>query len=615
MADINRNDIGSVDELKRSFERLGQPIPEILNAIGNMYDESEKLNNAFLQGRTRLDEMNDAISKSAAGVIRLNGNAGDVRETLTQIAEGSRRNVIATEEQVSKIYAATQILGGTSSRLVENFANVGYEVSQIGTNLEDSISYIQSVGLNAKDVMGDVTDNMEKMNRFNFEGGVQGLAKMAAQASMVRLDMSATLGFAEDLYKPERAIEVSAAFQRLGIAVGQLADPFALMNASINDPGALQDSLINATKQFTYFDEKTKSFRISPQGILTLKEMATETGISFEQLSKTALAAADLDKRISNINPSLQFDKEEDKQLLANMATMKDGEYVVQIKDDKGAIEYKKLGDITADEFKELRKKQEEAPKTLEEIQISQLDVQKNIEAGINALVAKGTYGIAGASIIRGNITGAERITRAVTSSVDKNVPESAIITKSINDVVQKMSELFTTKDLGKISNKDFASKLTKLENEIKDKSISLGEKGFDTLKNILRDTNEKITGKSGIEKEFKEYATEILSTLGVPEKSSNTSKIVGTKTTEPIDNSRFFGGKSFGGTSQKTGGVLPIDITVNVSNNYKESNNNDSELEVKRKKQLKEYIESPEFARELTQIIDKQNKKLERTK
>jgi hypothetical protein len=615
MADINRNDIGSVDELKRSFERLGQPIPEILNAIGNMYDESEKLNNAFLQGRTRLDEMNDAISKSAAGVIRLNGNAGDVRETLTQIAEGSRRNVIATEEQVSKIYAATQILGGTSSRLVENFANVGYEVSQIGTNLEDSISYIQSVGLNAKDVMGDVTDNMEKMNRFNFEGGVQGLAKMAAQASMVRLDMSATLGFAEDLYKPERAIEVSAAFQRLGIAVGQLADPFALMNASINDPGALQDSLINATKQFTYFDEKTKSFRISPQGILTLKEMATETGISFEQLSKTALAAADLDKRISNINPSLQFDKEEDKQLLANMATMKDGEYVVQIKDDKGAIEYKKLGDITADEFKELRKKQEEAPKTLEEIQISQLDVQKNIEAGINALVAKGTYGIAGASIIRGNITGAERITRAVTSSVDKNVPESAIITKSINDVVKKMSELFTTKDLGKISNKDFASKLTKLENEIKDKSISLGEKGFDTLKNILRDTNEKITGKSGIEKEFKEYATEILSTLGVPEKSSNTSKIVGTKTTEPIDNSRFFGGKSFGGTSQKTGGVLPIDIAVNISNNYKESNNNDSELEVKRKKQLKEYIESPEFARELTQIIDKQNKKLERTK
>jgi hypothetical protein len=29
----------------------------------------------------------------------------------------------------------------------------------------------------------------------------------------------------------------------LGVAAGNLVDPFALMNASINDPGALQDSL------------------------------------------------------------------------------------------------------------------------------------------------------------------------------------------------------------------------------------------------------------------------------------------------------------------------------------------------------------------------------------
>jgi hypothetical protein len=229
------------------------------------------------------------------------------------------------------------------------------------------------------------------------------------------------------------------------------------------------------------------------------------------------------------------------------MATMKGGEYVVQIKDDKGAIEYKKLGDITADEFKELRKKQEEAPKTLEEIQISQLDVMKNVEAGINALVAKGTYGIAGSSIIRGNITGAERIVSSVAKSVDKNVPESYKITKSVNEVVEKMSELFTTKDLGKISNKDFAIKLTALENEIKNKANTLGEKGFDALKNILRDTDKQITGKSGIELAFKKYTSEILgATNSELKKSSSTSKITGTKKIEPISKTSIFGTRSF---------------------------------------------------------------------
>ena len=363
--DDNIND--SYDELKKTLESLGSPIDKILTAIGDMYDGADKLNGAFVQGRTRLDEMADSVSKAAAGVIRLGGDISDVNNTIIGIASASRRNVIATEEQVSKLYAASTILGTTSKELVENFAEVGYETSQIGVNLESSIEYIQSVGLNAKEVMGDVQNNMSIMNKFNFTDGVVGLSKMAAQASMLRFDMSSTAGFAEKVLTPEGAINTAAALQRLGVAVGQLGDPFALMNDAINDPGALQDSLIKATKQFTQFDEKTKSFKINPQGMLTLREMATETGISYDQLTKSALAAADLDKRLSAISPSLDFETEEDKQFLANMATMsKDGDYVVKLKNDEtGIIETKKLGEITQGEMEKLREQQENAPKTL----------------------------------------------------------------------------------------------------------------------------------------------------------------------------------------------------------------------------------------------------------
>lgn len=59
---------------------------------------------------------------------------------------------------------------------------------QIGVNLEGSIQYIQSLGLNAKDVMGDVNTNMRNMN-VQFADGVVGLAKMAHKLSMLRFDM------------------------------------------------------------------------------------------------------------------------------------------------------------------------------------------------------------------------------------------------------------------------------------------------------------------------------------------------------------------------------------------------------------------------------------------
>jgi hypothetical protein len=186
--------------------------------------------------------------------------------------------------------------------------------------------------------MEDVTGSMGQMNRFQFEGGVKGLAKMAAQASMLRFDMQQTFNLAERVLDPEGAIDVAAAFQRLGVSAGNLADPFALMNQSINDPSGLQNSLADVAKQFTYFDEKTKTFKINPQGVLTLKEMEQQTGVSAREMSKMGLAAAELDQRLSSINAAgLKIGSEEDKQYLANIAKMGEGgQYEVKLTDEDG---------------------------------------------------------------------------------------------------------------------------------------------------------------------------------------------------------------------------------------------------------------------------------------
>jgi hypothetical protein len=611
MATNNPEDKGSFEELKKSAENLLSPVEQILDAIGKMYDEADSLNNAFLQGRTRLDEMNDAIAKASAGVIRLGGDVSDVSRTMAAIAEGSRRNVLATEEQVSKLYAASTILGKGADSLVESFANVGYETSQIGPNLEDSITYVQSIGLNAKTVVKDVADNMELMNRFNFSNGVQGITKMAAQASMLRFDMQNTANFADKVMSPEGAIEAAAGFQRLGVSIGGLVDPFKLMNDSINDPGALQDSIIKATKQFTEFDEKTKSFKINPQGILMLKELSDVTGISSKELAKTALAAADLDKRLSKISPSLQFEKEEDRQFLANMATMgKEGEYIVQIKDDEtGIVEQKKLSDITQTEFEKLRDQQSRAPKTLEDIQTSQLDVLKNIQRSLDAAIARGTFGVAGSAFVRGNLVGAERITRAGTSALDKNLPDTASITSSVDKTMSKISELFTQKGQGKISDADFTKRLGNLEEDIMKKVGVYGEKGMELVKNIAQETSKNVKGTSGIENLYKKYLTTELGGDSLTTKMSSATK-VNKNQIEPLSRDRFFGTSptvtdsvsntktiqsnaqvDFGGTI-----TIKVDAPAGVS-----------------EQQFKTFFESEEFKKKIYEYYNQKAKELER--
>lgn len=410
------------DDKKSSIEQLKEDILAQLKVDAKTFIDSSdalaqysnEVNNLFTQGRQRMLELQTSLADTTPAVARLGGGIGDVANIIGKVAEESRRNVIASTEEVEKLYAAQQVLGLGADTLTKAFLDVGAGLETVGETLENSIEYIQSIGGNAKTVMRDVTNNMEQMNRYQFEGGVMGLTKMAAQASMLRFDMSQTFQLAEKVLSPEGAIETAAAFQRLGVAAGNLADPFALMNASINDPGALQDSLVDVAKQFTYFDEKTKTFKINPQGVLTLKEMQQQTGVSAAEMSKLGLAAAELDERISQISPSIKFENEEDKQYLANIGAMgKGGEYEVKIRNDEGVEQTRKLSELTQQEFNNLIKEQKERPKDLEDIARSQMSTSKLILNDVSAIRAKIVGGVVSAGQV---LEGREKVREGVTT-------------------------------------------------------------------------------------------------------------------------------------------------------------------------------------------------------
>lgn len=382
---------GFLEELKKLGE-VGS-LDSYIDAFSTLGAQATNLNQAFLQNRARIVEMQQAIADSVPAVARLGGKVEEVTQTISEIAEATNRNVIANTESVEKLFAASQVLGQSAGFITGKFADVGVTFEKIPKLLEESIYYVQSIGGNAGEVMQTVLQNTEELSRFQFEEGVKGLTKMAAQASMLRFNMSETFRLADDLLSPDKAVEVASAFQRLGVAAGTLVDPFQLMNQSINDPSGLQDSLADVARQFTYFDEKTKSFKINRQGVLTLREMEKEAGLSSGSLSKMGLAAAELDARLSEVSMAgLKFENEEDKQYLANIARMgKGGSYEVKLKD--GTV--KDLKSLNQEEFNSLIEEQKKGPQTLEEISRSQLNFDEMMAADIRAIRDKIVYGVA----------------------------------------------------------------------------------------------------------------------------------------------------------------------------------------------------------------------------
>lgn len=379
------------EKIKKSVTDLGS-----LNAYVQAYEilgaQATNLNQAFTQNRARIVEMQQSIANAIPSITRLGGSVEDVTNTISSIASASNRNVIANTESVEKLFAASKVLSTSVENITDRFADIGVSFENIPSMLEESIYYVQSIGGNAQEVMGQVLSNTEQLNRFQFDGGVKGLTKMAAQASMLRFDMNETFRLADKVLDPDKAVEVASAFQRLGVSAGNLVDPFQLMNQSINDPSGLQTSLADVAKQFTYFDEKTKSFKINPQGVLTLKQMEEQVGLSEGSLSKMGLAAAEVNARLSEVSMAgLKFENEEDKQYLANIAKLgKGGKYEVQLSDGTK----KELRELSQDELNNLIDEQKKGPQTLEEITRSQLNLSELVANDVKAIRDKVVYGM-----------------------------------------------------------------------------------------------------------------------------------------------------------------------------------------------------------------------------
>jgi hypothetical protein len=506
---------------------------------------------AFTQGRERVSELQTALANAIPGVTKLGGEIKDVSEIIQSVAVESRRNVVASTEEIEKLFAASKIIGIVPQKLSKDFLDVGIGIAKIPEALEESIEYVRSIGGNAKSVMTDVSANMEKMNRFQFEDGVRGLTRMAAQASMLRFSMDQTFNLADRVLDPKGAIDTAAAFQRLGVAVGSLGNPLQLMNQAITDPSGLQDSLVEVSRQFTYFDDKTKTFKINPQGVLTLRELEKQTQVSAAEMTKMGLAAADLDRRLSSISPSIEIE-EDDKQYLANIAKMdKDGKYTVEVIDEKGKAATKNLADITQTEFNKLIDEQRKRPQTLEDIARAQLRVD---EISGNNIAAIKAQVVGGALTAPSMMTMNESIRTVVKAATDELAKDSSIQTETVRKQVEGLMEGIGVKvnDILNDTDADLLQNPGQLIKGVFD-NIDLGSLGTNLTVGVM--------GK------FSELKTNIVKAI---EEEENNSRRMRPSSSEPV----VAGGISVGGIgrseSSTTSSVFDRPFTTTTDVRFK---------------------------------------------
>lgn len=349
---------------------------ESMELYGNTVQRS------FGLSKERMDEFKTSIANAGPELAKLGVSEDQMANNLVELMNGLGTAASVGKEAIVELTAASELTTIPISTLASDFRDVGVSIYDVGEQMKTVTEVARGAGVSVSAVANLVTSNLKQMNLFNFEDGVKGLARMAAQSQRLGIDMNKIFTIADGLMSPEKAIDMSAALQRLGVTSGALLDPLRAMDLAQNDPEQLQKEMVNLSKEFTTFNEKTGKMEILPGAKRRLREVASELGLNADEFANMSIKAADFDMKLKQIKmPNLGEDDEETRELIASMAQMKNGVAKIEVRNkDTGVTTTKDVDKLTPDDVANLKKANEDSSKSIEDIAFNQLDVTTQIK-------------------------------------------------------------------------------------------------------------------------------------------------------------------------------------------------------------------------------------------
>jgi hypothetical protein len=371
----------SSNKLKTAFAGIGSAMNITdLSAFQELDERATIIQREFGATKGSIEGFKQSIADTIPELMKMGITEEQGLKNISKVMESMGSTATLGTEAITELSAAAEVSRVDIGKLATNFRDVGVSVYDVGEQMKEVTDYARSVGVSVAGVSDKVVGNLGKMNLYNFDNGIKGLAKMAATSERMGISMEQVFTFADKIYDPEGAIEMAAGLQRLGVTASGLLDPLRAMDLAANDPEGLQKEILNVTKEFTKFNEANGKFEIMPGSKRRMREIAKEMGIPAEELASMSIKAADFDMKMKQIQfPSLATD-DETKEMIAGMAQLKDGKAMINIKNEQtGEVELKQVDQLTATDIDSLKKQQEDGSKSIEEIALNQLSVSEQI--------------------------------------------------------------------------------------------------------------------------------------------------------------------------------------------------------------------------------------------
>ena len=309
----------------------------MLKATG-VFEMDKEIRNAVRSmagGEKQFNSVNKSIQNAAETTTMWGVGVKDLAIMQREYSEAIGRSVILTEDgykSMAKLAEGTGLGKEFAVQIAGEMDKFNISAERTSTIVEDTMNKAAKIGVNGAAALKSLQNNLKLAQRFNFKGGIAGLAKFSAEATKLKLDMEGIAGMAEKVFRPEGAIEMAAQLTTMGGKFAALGDPMQLMFQARNDPEKFAKNIGKASAEFGTFNEKTGEFALNGGLALDrMRELSTITGLSVEKLQEMAEAQA----RVESVKTKLKTGmfSEEDTDLISSMAKFdkKKGGWVINV--------------------------------------------------------------------------------------------------------------------------------------------------------------------------------------------------------------------------------------------------------------------------------------------
>jgi len=408
------------------------------------------------------------------------------------------RMVMLTDQEVFRMATLSKATGlgaAEIGKMVAEMSDLGMGTVTAMESIEELTVQAQRLGLNVNTFINSIGQNIKLVNQYGFDKGINGLAKMVAKAQSLKFDIQQAVNIADGILDggPERAVEMAAELAMLGGDIGELGDPFALMFNSLNDVGAIQDSLVDLASAAATINEETGQLEIPTYARERLRQQAKVMGVSFEQLTNAALNSKKQMMALDEIEFSgLASMSDEDKQFISSISEINEkGEMVVKLKEGDDIKEIKLTDeDGIRQAMEELRDQQEDSLKDPKDVLLENTRALLSLKDQLATLTSKEALIRVAGGAMAGAGEGMGSVGEMLTNFRDAIGDVRNTLTETANDFSQVFKDGVTDEEIEDLTTRTIDRLTGDLDSFAKALDI---EDALATFRKTIEDAGERI--------------------------------------------------------------------------------------------------------------------------